>query len=318
MDYNRRAVGVSVAGALAGSLLSACSTETAMPPNRASQRPALLLIHGSWLGAWCYSGLIAQLNAKGVAAFAPDFPGHALRARFPASFLKRPLDAAAFSSEPSPLAAVSLSDYVKEIHTSIDWLTVQGYGPITLLGHSMAGIPITAASEMMPTRVSRLIYLSAFMPVTAAPAANYLGMPANSKSQVASMLLADPTKIGALRLDTSSADPTYVARLKTMFCADAPDADFPAIAHMMQPDDPIQAFATPTGATRERWGSIPRIYIGCTQDNVVPPALQQQFCREADSLVPSNKVEFHTFNSSHTPFFSKPADLAVLLTKLMA
>jgi pimeloyl-ACP methyl ester carboxylesterase len=318
MNLSRRNFGAHITGAAVGAALAACGADGADNSVSPSRKPALLLVHGSWLGAWCYSALVKELELQGVAAFTLDLPGHTLDAKFPASFTQRPLDPAAFATEPSPLAGITLTDYVAEVLAGIDRLAAQGYGPITLLGHSMAGIPITAAAEQAPAKIARLIYLSAFMPVTAAPVVNYLGLPENAASQVGAMLLADPTQVGVLRLDTASTDPTYSVKLKTLFCADASDAEFPAISHFMQPDDPIQPFATPTGATLVNFGSVPRTYIGCTQDNLIPPALQQLFAKEADALAPANKTDFRTFDSSHTPFFAKAAELAAVIAPLVA
>jgi pimeloyl-ACP methyl ester carboxylesterase len=315
MNISRRSFGAHATGVAVGTALAACGSSGADTTTK--PKAALLLIHGSWLGSWSYADLIVQLQGRGVAAFAPDLPGHALGARFPASFLSRPLNQAAFSTEGSPLAGVSLADYVASILAAVDRLAAQGYGSITVLGHSMGGIPITAAAEKAPSKIAKLIYLSAFLPVTAAPAANYLNLPENSASQIGPLLQADPSAVGALRLDTGSTDATYTAKLKTMFCADALDAEFPAIAHMMQPDDPIQAFATPTGATKAGWGSVPRAYIGCTQDNLIPPALQKLFVKEADMLA-ATATDFRTFDSSHAGFFGKPAELATLIASLVA
>jgi pimeloyl-ACP methyl ester carboxylesterase len=317
MALSRRSFGAHVTGAAVGAALAACGADGADSTTPGSSRPAVLLVHGSWLGSWCYSDLAAQLHAKGISAFTLDLPGHTLAAKFPPSFLQRPIDLAAFSSEPSPLAAIGLQDYVTTLLSTLDKLTAEGFTSITVLGHSMAGIPLTAAAEQAPRKFARLVYLSAFMPVSAAPAATYLSLPENAASQVMAMLRADPTVVGALRLDTGSTDATYAANLKTMFCADATANEFPAIAHLMQPDDPIQPFATPTGATVGGWGTVPRTYIGCTQDNVLPPALQRKFVAEADLLSPANKTDFRTFASSHTPFFSQPAALAALVATLV-
>lgn len=318
MDYSRRRFGTRATGAAVGAALAACGTEGAPVHPPAVSRPAVLLVHGAWLGAWCFSPLLLALQSLGVNAFAVDLPGHALTARFPRSFLQRPLDAAALSLEGSPLAALTLNDYVEAILTEIDRLSALGFGPITLLGHSMAGIPITAVAENAPTKVAKLIYLSAFMPVTAVPAVGYLGLPENRDSQTGALLMADPTLVGALRLDTGTTDTSYGAALKQMFCGDLDEEGYHAVAHLMQPDDPVAPFATPTGATADHWGRVPRTYIGCTQDKVIPSALQHLFAAEADRLTPANKTDFVPLDSSHTPFFSKPEALATLITTAMA
>jgi pimeloyl-ACP methyl ester carboxylesterase len=319
MDISRRRFGSHVTGAAVGAALAACGAEGAdAPAAEAAKKRAVVLVHGSWFGGWCYAKLIPLLQAKGITVAAPDLPGHGLGARFPASFAVRPLVDNDFNNEPSPLAGVSLQDYVTAILAQVASLAAAGYGPITVLGHSMAGIPITAAAEQAPAQIAKLIYLSAFMPVTAVPAGAYLQRPEATGNHLGELLRGDANTIGALRLDTNTVNASDIQGLKNSFCADVADADFPAIAHLMQPDDPAQAYGTPTGATAKNWGSVKRAYIGCTGDNTVPPALQKLFVSEADTLAPSNKTDFHTFDSSHAPFFAKPSELADLLATLIA
>ena len=315
MNLSRRRFGSHITGAAVGATLAACGAEGS---DAASSRRAVVLVHGSWFGAWCFSSLIPLLTAKNITVVAPDLPGHAVGARFPVSFGQRPLDPNAFAVEPSPLAGVSLAQYVATIRQTVDELAAAGYGPITLLGHSMAGVPITAAAEQAPTKIAKLIYLSAFMPVTANPVIAYLQLAQNANSQVIPLLYGAPATIGALRFDTNSPDTTYIANLKNAFSADSAALDWAAIMHMMQPDDPAQAYGTPTGATAANWGSVKRSYIGCTSDNVIPPALQQLFISEADALTPANKTDYHAFASSHLPFVSQPDALATLIASLVA
>lgn len=319
MDMSRRRFGSHVTGAAVGATLAACGAEGAdAPAAEAPNKRAVVLVHGSWAGGWCFAKLIPLLEAKGITVAAPDLPGHGLGAQFPASFAVRPLDAAAFSTEGSALAGVSLQDYVKAILAQVASLAAAGFGPITVLGHSMAGIPITAAAEQAPAQIAKLIYLSAFMPVTAVPAGAYLQLPEAAGNQLGGLLKADIGTVGALRLDTNTVEPGEIQGLKSAFCADVSDTEFAAIAHLMQPDDPAQAYGTPTGATAKNWGSVKRAYIGCTADNTVPAALQKLFVSEADTLAPSNKTDFHAFDSSHMPFFAKASALAELLVTLIA
>jgi pimeloyl-ACP methyl ester carboxylesterase len=36
----------------------------------------LVLVHGAWHGAWCWAGVIGQLEAAGDRAYAVDLPAH--------------------------------------------------------------------------------------------------------------------------------------------------------------------------------------------------------------------------------------------------
>src|SRR5579862_3876331 len=112
MDLSRRRFGSHITGAAVGAALAACGAEGS---DAASSRRALVLVHGSWFGAWCFSSLIPLLTAEGITVIAPDLPGHAVGARFPASFSQQPFEPDTFAAEPSPLAGIGLAQYVATI-----------------------------------------------------------------------------------------------------------------------------------------------------------------------------------------------------------
>ena len=97
-----------------------------------------LLIHGSCHGAWCWRDLIPALAALGHGARAIDLPAH--------------------GADATPAADATLELYADRILAAID-------GPVTLVGHSAAGYPITLAAERAPDRIARLVYLCAYVPV---------------------------------------------------------------------------------------------------------------------------------------------------------
>jgi pimeloyl-ACP methyl ester carboxylesterase len=313
MRMNRRDIlGATVAAgavATAGQTVSAQGTST-------RDKPAFVLLHGSWHGAWCFAKLIPHLTKAGHLAVAKDLPGHGLDAKFPKSYKARPLDTAAFAIEPSPLAGIKLDDYVKSVVSTIDELMAASSGPVILLGHSMGGLPITAVGEAVPEKIKKLVYLTAYMPASGVPGAAYAQTPEAEGAKVGAAMRADPTKIGALRLDPRSIDPDYAANLKAAFAGDISDEEWEAMSNFLTPDDPIAPFATPINTTVERWGRIPRAYIQCTEDYAIRPRLQQKYIELADTFVPDNKTEVITLKSSHSPFISKPAELAAVMLKL--
>lgn len=283
-----------------------------------SKKPAFVLVHGAWHGAWCYERVIPLLAARGHVAVARDLPAHGLNARFPAAYGVRPVDPAVFGTEVSPLAATTLADYANSIIATIDQVRALGHDNIVLVGHSMGGVAITAAAEQAPQKIRKLVYLTAFMPRSGVGATTYIHAPENAGELVGPQLLSDPAVTGALRIDYRSTDATYRANSKLAFYGDVSEVDYDAVANLLTPDVPIAPFATPIATTVARWGSLPRHYIKALQDRAILPTLQQRFIAEADAFTPENPTRVHELNTSHSPFISAPAELADLLAAIAA
>jgi pimeloyl-ACP methyl ester carboxylesterase len=66
----------------------------------------VLLPHGFWHGAWCWSEVLACLTAAGTRALAVDMAGHGRPARPP----PRPFHPVALAAEPSAANVASSSD----------------------------------------------------------------------------------------------------------------------------------------------------------------------------------------------------------------
>ena len=94
-----------------------------------------VLIHGAMHGGWCWKYVLDELAALGVAAIAPDLPGHGARANEPAT-LDGYLDALLEVLEPDDV----------------------------LVGHSLGGSFICLAADAAPDKVRRLIYIAALVP----------------------------------------------------------------------------------------------------------------------------------------------------------
>lgn len=278
-------------------------------------KPAFLLVHGAWHGAWCFSKLIPYLERAGHVVAARDLPGHGGRARYPNAFRRRPSDDEAFAIEPSVIAAVTLSDYVSDVMQTLDALVGLG-GPVILLGHSMGGIPITAVGEAAPEKVLKLVYLTAYMPACGVPAIAYSRAPEAHGGRVGAAMKADPARVGALRIDPRSTDRAYMANLKRAFADDVCDDEWAVAQNLLSPDAPTLPFATAIETTRSRWGCIPRAYIKCRDDLAIVPRTQEKFVELADEFTPQNKTEVYELDSSHSPFISQPEKLAATLLEI--
>ncbi|ASQ98825.1 alpha/beta hydrolase [Streptomyces sp. 11-1-2] len=274
----------------------------------------LLLLHGNWHGAWCWTEVIAALAGSGRSAVAVDMAGHGLRARRPACLTSRPFDTEALATEVSPVADVDL-DQAGDLLVSQIKRVGRG-GPVTVIAHSMGGTVLTRAAEQAPESVAHAVYLSGLMPASDVPALAYLRMPENAGALVQSCLRADPAAIGALRLDLASGDAAYRRQLLDALYGDVDRAVAQAAFGLLTPDAPIGIVRGTTTLTRHGWGSVPRTYITCARDMAVRPALQKKFISDATVAFPDNPTAVAALHSSHSPFLSMPGQVTDLIAEL--
>ena len=280
----------------------------------ATNKPAFLFIHGAWHGAWCWTSVLPYLAAAGHAAIAIDLPGYGLNTRFPKSYFKRPLDREAFANELSPISNVTIDHQVAAVSTALDSLMSGGSPPVVLVGHSMGGMPITAVGEAMPQKIRKLVYLAAMMLPPGKPLLPYLTGPESKDSLIGNLVVGVSETARAGRIDPRSTDPEYRLTMKEAFFGDVSDEQAEAAINLLQPDYPV--VNGPIMTTAQRWGSIPRSYILTEQDKGVLPALQRRFIREVDEALPASKTDVRPINTSHSPFLSRPAELAKILIEL--
>jgi len=272
---------------------------------------SVILVHGLWHGAWCWSPVTELLAARGIPSVAVDWAGHGLRSRAPGSRVARPFDAAAFAAEPSPSAEVTATSAAADLVDRIR--RIGGGEQCVVVAHSMGGVIATAAAEQAPELFAHLVYVAAFAPVGGRAAADYLGMPESEGGLVPRLLVADPAAVGALRIDTG--DPARHAEIRETFYPDVDLATADAAIGLLTPDGPAGVAAEPLTVTPRRFGSVPHSYVVCTKDRAVPEPLQRRFVRELDDVsgAPARVTEV---DSGHSPFLSRPAELAEAITAI--
>lgn len=229
----------------------------------------ILLIHGSCHGAWAWDALLPYLDQRGLSARAIDLPAH--------------------GDDPTPIAEATLAGYAEAIAASLSSNTL-------LVGHSMAGYPITAAAELAPDKIAGLVYLAAYVPQAGLSLAQMRRLspeqPLIEAIRVAPDRLSwyfDPV-LGPDKLmgDLCKAEATRImARLGN--------------EPLAPQETPLEPRAAP---------ELPRFYIRCLQDHAVP--LSAQVAMSSDW--PSERV--FALNSSHAPFLSQPKALADTLLQI--
>jgi pimeloyl-ACP methyl ester carboxylesterase len=273
--------------------------------------PPIVLLPGFWHGTWCWAPVAAELAARGRSSVAVDLAGHGLHARRPSTVGERPFSPEEFAAEHSPVGHVSLEDAAELLVSQIK--KVGAGRPCVLVAHSMSGTVAGRAAEQAPGLISHLVYVCAFMPATATPAAGYLDAPENDGALVGGLLRADPAEVGALRLDPASPDPDYRGLLRHTFYNDLDPVTADASIALLSCDAPARIAGGATALTAQGWGSVPRTYVCTGRDNVCRPALQRRFIAEADAAFPGNRTHVAQLDASHSPFLSMPGGLAGIL-----
>lgn len=276
----------------------------------------IVLVHGAWHNAETWKEILPRLRAEGLIAEALDLPGAGANALAPKTYNQRPLDPAAFATEPSPNAKTSQQERTAAVMALVDKVAEKTGRPVVLVGHSMGGVTVSQVAEAAPEKIAAAVYLTAFMLPTGMPAGAMIAdNETMSDSLVKTLLMADPQKVGALRLDPRSEDATYRGRMKATFYGDVSDAQFEAAAENLHPDEPASVAGVPSPITPESFGTVQRHYIHCTEDRAIVMEGQQKMVALVDAAMPSPTIQ-HTLVASHSPFLSIPDDLAAILAKI--
>lgn len=203
----------------------------------------VILIHGSWHGAWAWHATATLLESAGYRVYTPDLPAHGIDGTAP--------------------AAVTLDGYVQKVAAILDSLSE----PAVLVGHSMGGVVISQAGEVRPQRVDKLVYVAGFMPMNGESMQGLLLE--DTGSLVPSSVVVNAATGGIeLRAD----------RIRQLFYGETLP-HFVTLANTLLRPDPIAPALTPVTLTASNYGRLPRYYISTTHDVAISPAAQARMIR---------------------------------------
>ncbi|QWF77400.1 alpha/beta fold hydrolase [Amycolatopsis sp. CA-230715] len=276
--------------------------------------PTFVFIPGSHGSGAYLAPLTTELGLRGHRAFTIDPPGHGAEAVIPPWYCA-PQDAEAMASAPSPIAHVTLADAVARAVRAV--ARAAANGPVILVAHSLGGATAGMVGNAVPDLISRIVYVSAYCPVTLGTVAEYSLTPENSGSALNDpSLIAAPTTVGALRVNWRSGDPVFLEKLRSAYLQDGTIDQLRSLVSGLQPDETLR-FSTDTAKVDgHSWGRIRRTYVRATEDRAMPVALQDRMIREADALTPRNRFDVRSLPLSHLGMTIDPAPLANLLARL--
>ncbi len=192
----------------------------------------------------------------------------------------------------TPISELSMQDYADRVVRVLD----EGAEPVVLVGHSMGGIVVSLAAEARPERVKRLVYLTGFL--------------LEDGKALLSVAENDGEAIVLPNLVPNEDGSAFtVQNLKDVFYGDCSDEDVAKAETRLVPE-PAFAFGTPVAVTEGNFGRVPRAYIECVQDRAIGISAQ----RGMHGRLPCETVI--SMETSHSPFFSAPEELAGHLVSL--
>jgi len=234
-----------------------------------------VFVHGGFHAAWCWERTIDALNDLGHDAVAVDLPGHGARI-----------------DEESTLA-----------NRRQAILDVMKAGDV-LVGHSGGGFDATLAADAAPEQVGHIVYLAAALPREGRTYPEAMAMRDHEDGEFD----ADTGEmLGYLKFDEDGA----------MTFADF-DGAWKYFYHDCHEETARWAFdrlgperfgdttVTPVFVPRFWEADLPRSFIVCQQDRSMPRWL-------ADTVARRLGVEQLPIDTSHSPFLSRPRELAQLL-----
>jgi pimeloyl-ACP methyl ester carboxylesterase len=233
-----------------------------------------LLVHGGCHGAWCWTKLIPELRARGHDALAIDLPGH--------------------GEDLTPPERVTFEDYVSAIIAALERL---GEAPV-LLGHSLAGVMISAVAERVPERLKRLVYLAAHLPKDGDSMMSLEGR--NPRPAVTRHLQL---------VHNGAANVVAPDKVRELYYADCSDEDVAGATARLRPE-PTAPLGSVLRLTAGRFGRVPRVFVTTEHDRAIPLVFQRQM------IAGSPPTPTRGLRSSHSPFLSMPRLLAGVLSDL--
>ena len=101
-----------------------------------------VLVHGAWHGGWCWRKVRAVLEASAADVYTPTLTGLGERVHLASR-------------------DISLDTHIADV---VGVLEAEDLSDVVLVGHSYAGIVVTAVADRAAGRVARLVYLDAVVP----------------------------------------------------------------------------------------------------------------------------------------------------------
>jgi pimeloyl-ACP methyl ester carboxylesterase len=239
-------------------------------------RNEFVMVHGAAHGAWCWDEVAERLEAKGHRVITLDLPGHGRRA--------------------SEVRQASVAAYARAV---ADAMALAGISRGIVVGHSMGGVVISKAAELVPGRIAHLVYLAAVVLPDGGSLAG-VHLTAAGREALRGMV--------AGRGDGAFLYPAEIAWARWM--GDLPWQDpITTRALALLTPQAARPFLEPVDLRRFYALRVPRSYIRCLRDAAVPPAKAAVYAARLG-------VKPIDMDCAHDAMLSAPDELARILGRI--
>ncbi|XP_050204925.1 salicylic acid-binding protein 2-like [Mercurialis annua] len=240
-----------------------------------------VLVHGAGGGAWVWYKVKPRLEAS----------GHRVTV----------LDMAASGKHPKTYKEVhSFNEYNEPLMQFMG--SLHENEKVILVGHSLGGMNLALAMEIYPQKISVAVFVSAVVPDT-------LNQPSYVFDKLYETALPDAGKDNQRSMEESTNGPIMWVHFGSKFLASTiydlssiEDLELGKI--MYRPSSFfVSDLATAKKFSDEKYGSVRRVYIVCTDDKAVSEEFQRW------TIKSSGIEDVIEIDSDHMPMASKPHDL---------
>lgn len=108
----------------------------------AQAKPVYVIVHGAWGGSWAFKKADSLMTAAGAVVYRPSLTGQGERVHLAS-------------------LQVGLNTHIDDV---VNMILFEDLHNVILVGHSYGGMVITGVADRLSGRISKLIYLDAFVP----------------------------------------------------------------------------------------------------------------------------------------------------------
>jgi len=236
-----------------------------------------ILVHGAWQASFVWDNVKEQLEEQGNRVISVELPSH--------------------GKDSSPIDEATLDNYVAKVKSAIN----DEDGKIILVGHSLGGAVITQAAAQLPDKIEKVVYIAGFLPLNGESVNSLSAL--DKESEISLDILIPSQDFSTVTF----ADPEIT--IPKIFCHDATPQQKTLLIKNLKAE-PTAPMGTPLQYDTNVFEKIDKYYVYTKQDRAISYGFQQKMAQKAGI------TKTFIIDASHSPFVSKPKEVAAILESL--